>query len=307
MEQFPTVLIPPTIRRVKSELPPLPPLTEQPPKLPNVNIQPINFVGIVGEVLIVLVIGILLANQNAFLGVMVLLAGFMGILIHALVQRQNYKQRLDNNTQDMDSYYKALEAYSRQEAEYQSRIEILRSPEKVQEYQYPRLLKVLGRTVAETGQSDEPLLNPVENHFALSLNRHFPNKVYPKPFFEIPGVGTNILDFAYIDRAVNLRVDIEIDEPFNAVTRDPTHYLRSYADSTWNDFLLKKNWVVIRLSGQQVTQHPDSCCKAIAQTIYQILGDPAILQPFEAIPDLQPMNRWTEQEARQIAASKPSL
>jgi hypothetical protein len=71
--------------------------------------------------------------------------------------------------------------------------------------------------------------------------------------------------------------------------------------------LLSNGWLVMRFALEQVTNEPFSCCKAIAQEPYHLLGDDAIIRPFETMPDLQPIKRWTEREARQIAINNSSL
>ncbi|KGF71827.1 hypothetical protein DO97_14845 [Neosynechococcus sphagnicola sy1] len=83
--------------------------------------------------------------------------------------------------------------------------------------------------------------------------------------------------------------------------------MRSRADEAWNTFFLGQGWLVVRFSLQQVTAQPQSCCRAIAQVLHQLLADPLLLKPFEEVPELVPMPRWTEAEARQMLARERVL
>lgn len=301
MEQFPWILIGSSIRRVKTELPPIPPFLEKPPFLPTSSYQRSNITPI--TLLLFWSLAICFVFALSAFSKFFLLAGF-GLIFFALTQMRSYFLKSKNEAPISDSYFKALEDYARKEAEYKTAIAITRSPEAVQEYQYQGLLKVLSRTKAEDGQQPDFVLTPIEQQFFEILNRYFPNKIYPKLFFNSTNLPTYILDFAYIDSALNLRIDIEIDEPYDVDTGKPTHYLRAFSDETWNEFLLSKGWIVMRFSVGQVMQEPTSCCKAIAQEIYNLLGDPAIIAAFDAVPDLQPLERWTERQAYRMAEEK---
>jgi very-short-patch-repair endonuclease len=303
MDQFPSVLIPPALRRVKAELPPLPLFLEKPPKLPPANPQMINLKLMAIEIGVVVAIGTLLTQWQSIIGGFILLIGMIGILIHAVIQLQNHSRRTKAYNQEMETYYQALAAFCQKEVAYEQEVAAIRSPEKIAELQYPRLLQVLSKTATEDGQRPLPATQVQYTAFGQTLDRAFPGKIHQGIYFE----GADITqpyhpDFAYIDPAVNLRIDIEVDEPYANLSLEPTHYIRSWHDDSWNEFFLKKGWLVIRFSHQQVTQTPESCCRAIAQEICNLLSDPLILKPFEHIPVLQPAQRWTQQEAQQMAA-----
>jgi hypothetical protein len=301
MEHFPIVLIPPLIRRIKAELPPLPAFPGQPPVLPAANVQQIDLKVMAIEFIAVIVIGGIVTQFSPWLGMFLLVGGLMVVGIHAWVQTQSYAQRLKSNSQDLEGYYQELAAYSKKEADHQAEVAIARAPENVAAYQYSRLLKALGRVVPEDGQQEAVFLSPAEEKLAEALNHYFPNKIYLRPFFSPAGLPPHVLDFAYVDPALNLRIDVEVDEPYDLSTGEPKHCLHAFDDQAWNELLLNKGWIVIRFSAQQVMQEPTSCCKAIAAELYKLVGDPSILQPFAAIPDLKPVKHWTEAEARQMA------
>lgn len=305
-EHFPITLLPPEIRRVRAELPPLPAFKEVAPQPPP-QVKQINIPLLVIAFAVVLIVGLAIVQSNSILGLLFITAGVVGVSFQAWVQGQSHPRRLKLYDKKLESYYEALELYSRKEAEYQHVVAASRSPEQLQAYRYPRILQALGRTVAEDGQQEFFQLPPWETQFLNRLSHYFGDKILTRCFLNMGGLSPNVTDFAYVDRAVNLRIDIEIDEPFDPENLTPTHFLRNIQDQAWNDFFLSQGWCVLRFSQAQVQQFPDSCCKVIATLIHQIFEDASILAPFQTVADLKPQARWTEQEARELAAVRQPL
>jgi hypothetical protein len=108
-------------------------------------------------------------------------------------------------------------------------------------------------------------------------------------------------DFAYIDKEINLFIDIEIDEPYISNNRKPIHYVGYFKDKIRNDFFNNRGWIVIRFSEEQVVRYPHSCCKFIAQQIAEITRNSAITSQFAQTPDLQPQQQWTKKDAIEMA------
>ncbi|MBD2021040.1 DUF559 domain-containing protein [Leptolyngbya sp. FACHB-36] len=141
-----------------------------------------------------------------------------------------------------------------------------------------------------------------ETQFERDLWRYFPGKIHSGLMIRRAGmVQPYVPDFAYIDPALNLHVDIEVDEPYTHDTRLPLHYVGSAKDDRRNEAFLAWGWVVIRFSEVQVVQSPASCCKTIAATIATLTGDSAIMSPFRDTATLKLARRWTEAEAAQLA------
>lgn len=306
-EHFPITLLPPEIRRVLTELPPLPPFKEVAPQMPNPNIKQINVPLLVIAFAIVLVLGLIIVQSNtsnSIFGLLFITAGVVAVSFQAWVQGQSHPRRLKLHTQRLESYYAALELYSQKEAEYQQVVATSRSPEQLKAFRYPRLLQALARTTKEDGQQEFFQLTAWETQFLNRLAHYFGDKISTRSFLSMGGLSPYVTDFAYSDRAVNLRVDIEIDQPFHPENFTPTHYQRNIQDQAWNDFFLSQGWCVLRFSQAQVQQFPDSCCKALATLIHQIFEDASILAPFESIADLPSQPRWTEQEARELAMAR---
>jgi hypothetical protein len=298
IDHFPVILLPPDIRRVKAEMPPLPPFRENPPVMPKAEVPQLNVPVLVALLVGIIVLSVIVTKANVIVGLLMLTFGMFGVGFQAWVQGQSYPRRLKSNALNLEHYYEALEAYSRKEASYQQLVRQTHSPEQLHTYRYPRLLQVLNRIVQEDGQQEFLSLTSTETQFLHRLNFYFPGKVFARSFFSPSGVTPYVMDFAYIDTSIGLRIDIEIDEPFDPEALTPSHYLRNVKDQAWNEFLLSKGWSVIRFSVSQMKYAPDSCCKSVANLIHSILEDDAILKPFESIVDLEPQARWTEQQAQ---------
>lgn len=73
-------------------------------------------------------------------------------------------------------------------------------------------------------------------------------------------------DIAIIDNSnTNLRIDIEIDEPYAGITRQPTHCKGE--DYYRDTYFIDRGWIVIRFSEYQVHTQEMGCLKFIAEVI----------------------------------------
>ncbi len=100
--------------------------------------------------------------------------------------------------------------------------------------------------------------------------------------------------------AHGLRIDIEIDEPYSGSTRKPMHWLGSYDDDR-DVYFTKNGWVVIRFAEIQVVQHPQACIRHVAKVVDSLLG--TTYGAGMTGPDLQPIPRWTYDQASYWAAT----
>lgn len=105
-------------------------------------------------------------------------------------------------------------------------------------------------------------------------------------------------DIAIIDvEHPSIRIDIEIDEPYSAITNKPIHYI-GCGDDFRDMNLTNLGWIVVRFTEYQVKCDMQSCASFIAQLIYTINPSKSIPQSLliHAIPQTQ--KRWTEIEAK---------
>ncbi|MCQ2975520.1 MAG: tetratricopeptide repeat protein [Bacteroidales bacterium] len=95
---------------------------------------------------------------------------------------------------------------------------------------------------------------------------------------------------------IKLYIDIEIDTPYSFETSQPDAYFddnNKFSKQDHNNFFSNAGWVVIRFAEEQIIKYPESCCKNIAQVIFDITEDNAFLQKFNTIDTLAEMNSWT--------------
>lgn len=94
-------------------------------------------------------------------------------------------------------------------------------------------------------------------------------------------------DIAIIDKSnSNLRIDIEIDEPYAGITRQPTHCKGE--DVNRDIYFVDRGWIVIRFSEYQVHLQENDCLKFIAEAIKS------------AIPNYEIPNQLVNQSAIQV-------
>ena len=177
--------------------------------------------------------------------------------------------------------------------------------EAISSFQLKLVLELLSQTHPPDGNNSQARRGVSEPDFEEVLHHYFPDQIQAQNTLDIPDFKYPYSpDFTYVDRSHNLHIDIEVDEPYRLRDYAPTHYLHSYKETRRNNFFLDKGWLVIRFSEEQVIRWPDSCCKAIAEVIAEILGNeiPAQFQSIQALPE---QTRWTKQEA--IAFANQSI
>lgn len=138
----------------------------------------------------------------------------------------------------------------------------------------------------------EYMQNPFAKDFQILNNRHIPSKngnfVYEPDIVLINEKnGKNIL------------IDIEIDEPYEAFSRTPTHEVDK--DKIRNKFFTDRGWIVIRFSEIQIHQDPKECCYHIAKVIAAIDSDYEIPFHLSLYGDLEQKDSWDSLQAKKWA------
>ena len=109
-------------------------------------------------------------------------------------------------------------------------------------------------------------------------------------------------DIAIIEKSekYNLRIDIEIDEPYAGLTRQATHYI-GCGDYTRDMNLVSAGWIVVRFNEEAIVKNPDGCLSFIAQIIEGII--PSYRRPEYMKCSGVTYRRWSEIEAKMMAAN----
>lgn len=111
-------------------------------------------------------------------------------------------------------------------------------------------------------------------------------------------------DIAIVDiEHPSIRIDIEIDEPYSAITNKPIHYIGcgdDFRDMNLNNL----GWIVVRFTEYQIKSNIQSCVSFIAQLIHSLNPSKPLPKPLlvHDIPQIQ--KRWTEIEAKIMASEK---
>ena len=111
-------------------------------------------------------------------------------------------------------------------------------------------------------------------------------------------------DIAIIEkeRINNIRIDIEIDEPYAGLTRQPTHCKGD--DIIRDTYFADRGWIVIRFSEYQVHTQEKECLKFIAQIINKIDSRYFVPNDLMSISDLKPEKLWGVVQAQKWEKAK---
>ena len=97
----------------------------------------------------------------------------------------------------------------------------------------------------------------------------------------------------------DVRIAVEIDEPFDPYTRAPQHYLTG-GDDYRDGLLTRLGWIVVRFAERQVWNHHKACTDYLIKLLKTHVPGLALPQLSEA--PLPPVKRWTKAEAQKMAA-----
>ena len=97
----------------------------------------------------------------------------------------------------------------------------------------------------------------------------------------------------------DVRIAVEIDEPFDSCTRAPQHYL-TCGDDYRDGLLTRLGWIVVRFAERQVWNHHKACADYLITLLKTHVSGLALPQLSEA--PLPPVKRWTKAEAQKMAA-----
>ena len=108
-------------------------------------------------------------------------------------------------------------------------------------------------------------------------------------------------DITIIDETngINLFIDIEIDEPYDGITREPIHY--SGYDNERNRYFSRRGWLIIRFAEEQVYKNPEGCCNYLANVINSIIWGIEVPNELNNIYDLGVILQWTKEQAQEWA------
>ena len=97
-----------------------------------------------------------------------------------------------------------------------------------------------------------------------------------------------------------VRIDVEIDEPYVAATREPIHYV-SCGDMFRDHLLNRHGWTVVRLAAQQIEQETSICVVFLVELVTAMVADMQDIDQhvYTSVPF--PVARWSRNEALKMA------
>ena len=100
-------------------------------------------------------------------------------------------------------------------------------------------------------------------------------------------------DIVLYDEALNLYVDVEIDEPYDGYSRLVTHIIEG-KDSIRDLFFKESGWVVVRFTEKQVHLSCEQCIRTLRNIVDVMRGQADPVSPF-----VEEENRWSRVQAIQ--------
>ena len=232
--------------------------------------------------------------------------GFLGLLLIGLSIPLAYflfylpQQRFVNeqNIERQQIYKEKLKEYRYQLQLYQSKKNKIIPDAERQLFYQNELQIALNQAVRKpTKLSRAVQKGRSEEQFYLALVAHF-GKSFIKTNLQLGKFALPFVpDFCYIDQEKSIYIDIEIDEPYSIMSKEPIHFLG--ADDNRNDFFISQGWAIIRFAEEQIIKYPQSCCTTISNMINYLLSKtekPEITVPLLAC--------WTKKEAIEMAKNE---
>ena len=243
------------------------------------------------------VIGLpLLAVSWGWLGIelLLLVAAYSCLMAASYTYLLGYRNQLLSQYQLQSNEYREPEVYSNS------------LPQKTlinSELRCKLLANLVSNRVSPIGHSSARQ-GVSEKEFMQDLQRYFPT-VMQGLEFKIPrSKKCYSADFIIVHHSSGIGIDVEVDEPYAGISKKPTHCWDDDSDYRRNQLFNEWGWIVVRFTEKQVVQAPLSCCKFIAQVIWEVTGERSYLELLESQPDLLPVKPWTTKEARRMAKQR---
>lgn len=106
-------------------------------------------------------------------------------------------------------------------------------------------------------------------------------------------------DFCLYWEKKNLYIDIEIDEPYDIVSRKPIHYLGN-GDNLRDRYFIRNGWCVLRFAEQQIKDNVEGVINYVKR-ILRWLTDESEIKFHE--DTLASINRWSYEEAIEMSSN----
>lgn len=110
-------------------------------------------------------------------------------------------------------------------------------------------------------------------------------------------------DIAIIVKNSSIRIDIEIDEPYSGLSREPIHYWRC-GDKERDLNITQHGWCVFRFAEKQIKTQPIECLALIARQIRRMCPSYNVPSSLSNISAPIPIPIWSKDEALKMAEER---
>ncbi|MDL2228572.1 hypothetical protein LJC30_06775 [Odoribacter sp. OttesenSCG-928-L07] len=146
-----------------------------------------------------------------------------------------------------------------------------------------------------TRSKNNPKKGYSENTFFIQLYNLFPDKIK---------IDT-CLEYYFPDITIkinNVLIDIEIDEPYDYITKQEIHYLDDDGisiDEKRDEYFLENNWFVLKFTERQIVKQK-SICVEIVKCIVDFIesGNIDYLEKYLELSTIIKEKKWTKEDAR---------
>lgn len=287
------------------------PKAPKPPKKPDLkdtDIFPLGYFGVL--ISMFLFVGLTMSDGEGY-SVAIYILIFSVVII--LINTSRKSSIKESNQKKKKKYDKHLKEYKKKKKWYDERLEkysnlydayiqdkSLYRKELVLDFlNYPNKYRE-----SEAGTNSNNHEGLIEQYIYKYFDQHFPGKIIKDGalIYDISSGDAFYPDLIYRDSQTNLKIDIEIDEPYVGDSGKPIHYGSS--DHRRDSFFNEERWVVIRFTERQAFLHPESCCKEMARLIARILPGFDSMALFTTIKDLPTEESWSRQDSINMAKSR---
>lgn len=203
----------------------------------------------------------------------------------------------------------ALRQYEAEKRAFEEAERAKVTPEILEKTRRRQAAAQLEKSQAESMVESRTRMGHSEAHLHEALARHFPNLIERRRILKT-SAGEFHPDYLLYDPGSRLKIDIELDEPYNLRLKAPIHFVEwepelnrhESLDAKRDNAFLAAGWPVVRFSEEQAVRDPDGCARVVAEVIQQVTGQ-AIPDSLQQIKAVAPHPRWTREEANRMASA----
>lgn len=212
-----------------------------------------------------------------------------------------YYEELRQLPQKEKEYESLLRNYEQAKQQYQQMYDELTSPPRLSEFRskiireeikdlQPYLMNIEETDMVKKGASEKYFEGLLEHCFCDDWNYEIitDQKIPVGDTFYFPDI--------VLKSSNGLYIDIEIDEPYDASSGEPIHYITNglSIDYKRNMYFQEHGWVVVRFAEKQICENPKACVEFLLQVETSILN-----MSFDnfCVPDDFLCPKWDEKQS----------